>query len=77
MAIPAIIQPALLKDIIRVSPDFFGYTNAFLQNMGQIAILAMGGIIGVLSDRVERNILCYRSVITRTFPENELKNISG
>jgi len=57
MAIPAIIQPAFLKDIIKVSPDFFGYTNAFLQNMSQIAILALVGIIGVLSDRVGRKIL--------------------
>ena len=57
MAVPAIIQPAFLKDIIRVSPEFFGYTNAFLQNMSQIATLALVGIIGVLSDRVGRKIL--------------------
>jgi MFS family permease len=57
MAVPAIIQPAFLKDIIRVSPNFFGYTNASLQNMSQVAILALVGIIGVLSDRVGRKIL--------------------
>ena len=57
MAIPAIIQPAFLKDIIRVSPDFFGYINAFLQNMSQVATLALVGIVGVLSDRVGRKIL--------------------
>jgi MFS family permease len=57
MAVPAIIQPAFLKDIIGVSPDFFGYINAFLQNMSQVATLALVGMVGVLSDKVGRKIL--------------------
>lgn len=57
MVMPAIIQPAFLKDIIKVSPDFFGQINGFLQNMSQIATLAFVGIIGVLSDKTGRKIL--------------------
>jgi MFS family permease len=57
MAVPAIIQPAFLKDIIGVSPDFFGYINAFLQNMSQVATLVLVGMVGVLSDKVGRKVL--------------------
>ena len=57
MVMPAIIQPAFLKDIIKVSPDYFGFINGFLQNMSQIATLAFVGIVGVLSDKVGRKIL--------------------
>jgi len=57
MVMPAILQPAFLKDIIKVSPDFFGLTNGFLQNMSQIATLAFVGMIGVLSDKTGRKIL--------------------
>ena len=55
--IPAILQPAFLKDIIKVSMDFFGSTNALLQNMSQIATLLFVGYVGILSDRVGRKIL--------------------
>ncbi|MCP4715327.1 MAG: MFS transporter [Deltaproteobacteria bacterium] len=55
--IPNIIQPAFLKDVIRVSDDVFGFTNGFLQNISQVATLAFVGIIGVLSDRFGRKIL--------------------
>lgn len=57
MVMPAILQPAFLKDIIKVSPDIFGLTNGFLQNMSQIATLAFVGIIGVLSDKTGRKVL--------------------
>ncbi len=57
MVIPAILQPAFLKDIIRVSMDFFGSINGLLQNMSQIATLLFVGYIGMLSDRVGRKIL--------------------
>jgi len=57
MVMPAILQPAFLKDIIRVSPDIFGLTNGFLQNMSQIATLAFVGMIGVLSDKTGRKVL--------------------
>lgn len=57
MVMPAILQPAFLKDIIKVSPDIFGLTNGFLQNMSQIATLAFVGMIGVLSDKTGRKVL--------------------
>ena len=57
MVMPAIIQPAFLKDIIKVSPSFFGLANGFLQNMSQVATLALVGIVGVISDKTGRKIL--------------------
>jgi len=57
MVIPAILQPAFLKDIIKVSMDFFGSINGLLQNMSQIATLLFVGYVGMLSDRVGRKIL--------------------
>jgi len=57
MIIPNIIQPAFLKDVIQVPDDIFGFTNSFLQNISQIATLALVGIVGVLSDRFGRKIL--------------------
>jgi len=57
MVIPAILQPAFLKDIIKVSMDFFGSINGLLQNMSQIATLLFVGYVGMLSDRVGRRIL--------------------
>jgi len=57
MVMVAIIQPAFLKDVLNVSPDFFGSINGFLQNMSQIATLAFVGIVGVISDKVGRKIL--------------------
>jgi MFS family permease len=55
--IPNIIQPAFLKDVIQVPDDIFGFTNSFLQNISQVATLALVGIVGVLSDRFGRKIL--------------------
>ena len=57
MVIPAILQPAFLKDIINVSLDYFGSINGLLQNMSQIATLLFVGYVGMLSDRVGRKIL--------------------
>jgi MFS family permease len=57
MVIPAILQPAFLKDIINVSLDFFGSINGLLQNMSQVATLLFVGYVGMLSDRVGRKIL--------------------
>ncbi len=64
MVMPAIIQPAFLKDVINVSPDFYGYVNGFLQNMSQIATLAFVGLVGVLSDKFGRKILAIIGFIT-------------
>ena len=57
MVMPVVLQPAFLKDIIKVSMDFFGSINSLLQNMSQIATLLFVGYVGMLSDRVGRKIL--------------------
>jgi len=57
MVMPAIVQPAFLQDVVRVSPEYFGFINGFLQNMSQIATLAFVGIVGALSDKTGRKIL--------------------
>ena len=57
LAIPAVMQPAFLKDIIKVSGDFFGSINGAMQSIGQIAMLLFIGMLGVLSDRIGRKPL--------------------
>jgi len=57
MTIPAIVQPAFLTDIIKINQDFAGSINGLLQNMSQIATLALVALVGVLSDKVGRKIL--------------------
>ena len=57
LAIPAMMQPAFLKDIIKVSGDFFGSINGAMQSIGQIAMLLFIGMLGVLSDRIGRKPL--------------------
>ena len=52
LAIPAMMQPAFLKDIIKVSGDFFGSINGAMQSIGQVAMLLFIGMLGVLSDRI-------------------------
>jgi len=55
----AIIQPAFLKNIIKVSPDFFGSINGLLMNINEVATLALAALIGALSDKVGRKILAF------------------
>ncbi len=57
MSIPAIVQPAFLNDIVKINQDFAGSINGLLQNMSQIATLALVAVVGVLSDKVGRKIL--------------------
>lgn len=57
LAIPAIMQPAFLKDILNVSDDFFGSINGAMQSIGQVAMLLFIGFFGVLSDRTGRKPL--------------------
>jgi MFS family permease len=57
MTVPAIVQPAFLKDVVKISQDFAGSINGLLQNMSQIATLALVAVVGVLSDKVGRKIL--------------------
>jgi len=57
MSVPAVIQPAFMKEIIAINQDFAGSVNSFLQNMSQIATLAFVALIGALSDKTGRKIL--------------------
>jgi len=63
MAVLAILQPAFLKDIIKVAPDFFGSINGLLMNINEIATLALVGLVGALSDRTGRKILAFLAFI--------------
>jgi len=57
MAVPSVIQPAFMRDIVKINQDFAGSINSFLQNMSQIATLAFVALIGALSDKTGRKIL--------------------
>lgn len=57
LVIPGIMQPAFLKDIIKVSGDFFGSINGAMQSIGQVAMLLFIGMMGVLSDKIGRKPL--------------------
>ncbi len=57
MVVPAILQPAFLKDVIAIPEAQAGSINSGLQNMSQVATLLFVGLIGILSDRVGRRIL--------------------
>ncbi|MEI6125412.1 MAG: MFS transporter [Pseudomonadota bacterium] len=57
MSVPAVLQPAFMRDIIHINQDFSGSINSFLQNMSQIATLAFVALIGALSDKTGRKIL--------------------
>jgi len=57
MVMPAVLQPAFLKEIIGVSPDYFGSINSLLSIISQVATLGLAGVLGVLSDRVGRRPL--------------------
>ena len=63
MAVPAIIQPAFLTDIIKIDQEFAGSINGLLQNMSQIATLLFVAMIGVLSDKVGRKILAFAGFV--------------
>jgi MFS family permease len=54
---PAVLQPALLKEVIKIPDEQAGTINAGLQNMHYIATLLFVGLAGMLSDRVGRRIL--------------------
>lgn len=66
LVIPGIMQPAFLKDIIKVSGDFFGSINGAMQSIGQVAMLLFIGMIGVLSDKTGRKpfVIVGFSVLT-------------
>ena len=57
IALPAILQPAFLKEIINIPKEEAGSINSGLQNMSQVAMLLFVGLFGILSDKVGRKIL--------------------
>ena len=57
LAIPAIMQPAFLKDILKVSGEFFGSINGGMQSIGQVGMLLFIGMLGVISDKTGRKPL--------------------
>jgi MFS family permease len=57
LTLPAILQPALLKQIINIPREQAGSINAGLQNMSQVAWLLFVVVVGILSDKIGRKIL--------------------
>lgn len=57
ITLPAVLQPAFLKEVINIPEQQAGSINSGLQNMTQVAMLLFVGLIGILSDRVGRRIL--------------------
>ncbi|MEE9504105.1 MAG: MFS transporter [Thermodesulfobacteriota bacterium] len=57
MAVFGILQPAFLKDVIKINQDFAGSINGLLMNLNELATLVLVSMVGVLSDRVGRKIL--------------------
>lgn len=57
MALPAVIQPAFLKETIGIPEGLAGSINTGLQNMSQLAALLLIGLVGVASDKYGRRIL--------------------
>jgi MFS family permease len=57
LALPAVVQPAFLKETIGIPEQLAGSINSGLQNMGQLATLLLIGLVGVASDKYGRRIL--------------------
>jgi MFS family permease len=57
VSIPAVLQPAFLKEVINIPREQAGSINSGLQNMSQVAWLLFVGIAGIFSDKVGRRIL--------------------
>ena len=63
LSVTAVLQPAFMKDIIKIDQDFAGTIISFLQNMSQIATLLFVAYIGALSDKTGRKIMILASFI--------------
>jgi DHA1 family multidrug resistance protein-like MFS transporter len=63
LSVTAVLQPAFMKDIIKIDQVFAGTIISFLQNMSQIATLLFVALIGALSDKTGRKILILASFI--------------
>jgi len=57
LIVPAVLQPALLKEVINIPEEQAGSINAGLQNMHYVATLFFIVLVGILSDKVGRRIL--------------------
>jgi len=57
MSCSSILQPAFLRDIIKINQDFAGSINSFLVVVVQVPALALVAYVGVLSDKTGRKIL--------------------
>jgi len=57
LIVPAVLQPALLKEVINIPEEQAGSINAGLQNMHYVATLLFIVLVGILSDKVGRRIL--------------------
>ena len=63
MILPAVLQPAFLKEIINIPEEQAGSINAGLQSMSYIATLLFVGLVGILSDKVGRRILAISGFV--------------
>ena len=63
MILPAVLQPAFLKEVITIPEEQAGSINAGLQSMSYIATLLFVGLVGILSDKVGRRILAISGFV--------------
>ncbi|MBU0928163.1 MAG: MFS transporter [Spirochaetes bacterium] len=63
MTVPSVIQPALMSDVVGIDQSFAGSINSFLQNMSQVATLALVAAVGALSDRLGRKRLVFAGFV--------------
>jgi MFS family permease len=63
MILPAVLQPAFLKEIIQIPEEQAGSLNAGLQSMSYVATLLFVGLVGILSDKVGRRILAITGFV--------------
>ena len=63
LSVTAVLQPAFMKDIIKIDQVFAGTIISFLQNMSQIATLLFVALIGALSDKTGRKVMVLASFI--------------
>lgn len=63
LSVTAVLQPAFMKDIIKIDQEFAGTIISFLQNMSQIATLLFVALIGALSDKTGRKVMVLASFI--------------
>jgi len=63
MILPAVLQPAFLKEVITIPKEQAGSINAGLQSMSLHCNLLFVGLVGILSDKVGRRILAISGFV--------------